>query len=156
VKPIILDTRSLFRDYKEYAPFFEFYESGLKDLIRDAILTRSFNSPYTSFLHHGHRYARGLVAKVTEDFEYALDIHSDRYGDWSSRGIYDVDRAWANRSMIQFVAGEIEQAADTLLNQHLRTRLFEIAQEGSGQALLPRWIGQDLLVFVRLLSPRGH
>jgi hypothetical protein len=156
MKPIILDTRSLIRDFQEYAPFFEFYDSGLKDLVREAVLTRSFNSPYTTNYHHGHRYARGLAAKVMEDFEYAIDRHHDLYGEQSLRDILNQDRALSNLGVIRFVAEEMEQAADALLQQHLRTKLFEIAQDSVGEQMRPRWVGSDLLVFIRFLTPREY
>lgn len=154
MKPIILDTRALLQEYAKYAPLFAFYDMGLKDLIREAVITRSFNSPYTTQLHPGHRYAKGLASKVKEDFEYALDNHHDVYGEESMIELFNVKFALDNLWSIKIVAEAMEQEVDRLLFHHLRTRLFEIAQEGSGAQMLPRWIGPDLAVFIRTLSQR--
>lgn len=154
MKPIILDTRALLLEYAQYSPLFAFYEMGLKDLVREAVITRSFNSPYTTQYHPGHRYTRGLSAKVTMDFEFALDHHHDLFGEDSPLALYNLDFALNNIKSIGIIAEAMEQEVDRLLFQHLRTRLFEIAQEGSGEQMLPRWIGSDLAVFIRTLSHR--
>lgn len=152
--PIILDTRALLYEYAEFAPLFAFYELGLKDLVREAVITRSFNSPYTTQYHPGHRYTRGLAAKVMMDFEFAIDHHHQLYGEDSGVGLYDFQFALDNIRTIGGVAQEIEKEVDALLFQHLRTRLFEIAQEGFGNTMLPRWIGPDLAIFIRMLSQK--
>ncbi|WP_144106669.1 hypothetical protein [Paraburkholderia sp. BCC1886] len=154
--PLVLDTRSLIREYAEYMPFFAFYEMGIKDVIRDAVLTRSFNSPYTTNSFHGHRTARGFVAKVLDDFEFALDHYSELGETAPHSPLLALECAAENLAVIRFVAAEIELAADTLLHQHLATRLFEIAQDGSRPSLQPRWIADDLLVFVRTLRGKEY
>jgi hypothetical protein len=156
MKPIILDTRSLLREYEEYSPMFSFYPLGLKDLVREAVITRSFNSPYTTQLHQDCRYAQGLAAKVMADFGFALDHHHDMYGEESLISLYHKDFALNNIRAIGMLAESIEEDVDALMARHLRTRLFEIAQEGCGAEFHPRWIGSDLLIFVRTLSPREY
>lgn len=156
MKPIIIDTRALLQEYAEYAMLFSFYELGLKDLVREAILTRSFNSPYTTQMHKGHRYTRGLAAKVMTDFEFALDHHHDMFGDETPVALYHKEFALSNISAIGMIAESMEQDVDVLLARYLRTKLFEIAQEGSGALMMPRWVGPDLLVFVRTLSTREY
>jgi hypothetical protein len=150
--PIILDTRALLQEYADFAPFFQFYEMGLRDLIREAVITRSFNSPYTTQYHPGHRYSQGLAAKVKMDFEFALDHHHDSFGADTPVALYNLKSALNNIEVIGQIAEAMERSVDDLLFMHLRTKLFEIAQEGSGEAVRPRWIGPDLAVFIRMLS----
>ncbi len=154
MRPLVMDARALLDEFEPYAPLFRFYEGGLKDLLREAVVTRSFNSPYTTQYHPGHRYTRGLANKVMADFEFAMDHHHDLFGDHSPAALYNLELAQNNVDAIAMVALSIEEEVDKFLYHHLRTRLFEIAQEGSGNLYLPRWSGRDLLIFIRLLSPR--
>jgi hypothetical protein len=157
MKPIILDTRALLQEYAEYAPMFVFYQLGLKDLVREAVITRSFNSPYTTHLYQDHRYAQGFASKVMADFGFALDHHYDLYGEECSIPLYEKELAVKNVAAIGMIADALEEEVDALIARHLRTKLFEIAQEGSDARYTPRWIGPDLLIFVRTLSHReGH
>lgn len=154
MQPLIMDARELLDEYETYRPLFRFYEDGLKDLIKEAVITRSFNSPFTTNVYSGHRYSRGLPAKVMNDFEFALDHHHDLFGDHSPVALYNLEFAQNNLGTIKMVAEQIEEEVEKFMFYHLRTRLFEIAQEGSGAPFLPRWSGRDLLIFIRLLSPR--
>jgi hypothetical protein len=154
MKPIILDTRALLQEYAEFSPLFAFYDNGLKDLVREAIITRSFNSPYTTQYRPGLNSAQGLAAKVMMDFEFALDHHHDLFGEESPVALYNMEFAFNNLLAIRTIAEAMERDVDRMLRNHLRTRLFEIAQEGSGAQMLPRWVGPDLAIFVRVLSPR--
>jgi hypothetical protein len=156
MRPLVMDARALLDEYASYAPLFRFYEGGLKDLLKEAVITRSFNSPYTTQYHPGHRYSRGLARKVMADFEFALDHHHDLFGDVTPVALYNLEFAKNNLDAIAMVALSVEEEVDKFLFHHLRTRLFEIAQEGSGEVFLPRWSGQDLLIFIRLLSPREY
>jgi len=156
MRPIILDTRTLLVEYADRAPMFAFYPLGLKDLVREAVITRSFNSPYTTQHYQDHRYTQGLAAKVMNDFSFALDHHHDMFGDESPISLYHKELALNNICVIGMIAESMEEDVNALMARHLRTRLFEIAQEGCGEALLPRWIGPDLLIFVRTLSPKEY
>jgi hypothetical protein len=149
-----MDARPLLEEYETYAPLFAFYQWGLKDLIKEAVVTRSFNSPYTTQYHLGHTHPKGLANKVMTDFEFALDHHHDLFGEETPVALYNLEFALNNITAIRFVADAIEDEVDKFLHYHLRTRLFEIAQEGSGEQFLPRWSGRDLLIFIRCLSER--
>jgi hypothetical protein len=154
MRPLIMDARPLLDEYGAYAPLFAFYQGGLKDLIREAVVTRSFNSPFTTQYHLGHRHPKGLAAKVATDFEFALDHHHDLFGEEGAMPLFNMDSALFNLDAIRFVADAIEDEVDQFLFYHLRTRLFEIAQEGSGEQFLPRWSGRDLLIYIRSLSQK--
>lgn len=154
MQPLIMDAGPLLEEYATYAPLFAFYQGGLKDLILEAVITRSFNSPYTTQYHLGHRYPKGLASKVMTDFEFALDSHNNLFGEELSVPLFKWEFAKNNLAAIRIVADAIEDEVDKFLQYHLRTRLFEIAQEGSGEQFLPRWSGRDLLIFIRCLSEK--
>jgi len=154
MRPLIMDARPLLDEYATYAPLFAFYQGGLKDLILEAVITRSFNSPFTTQYHLGQRHPKGMVNKVMMDFEFALDNHHDLFGDESPVALYNLEFAQNNLEAIRFVADAVEDEVDKFLFYHLRTRLFEIAQEGSGEQFLPRWSGRDLLIYIRSLSQK--
>jgi hypothetical protein len=154
MRPLIMDARPLLDEYGTYAPLFTFYQGGLKDIIKDAVTTRSFNSPFTTQYQLGHRHPKGLAAKVMTDFEFALDHHHDLFGSDTPVALFNLEFAQNNLDAIRFVADAIEDEVDQFLFYHLRTRLFEIAQEGSGEQFLPRWSGRDLLIFIRSLSQK--
>jgi hypothetical protein len=154
MRPLIMDARALLEEYASYAPLFAFYQNGIKDLIQEAVVTRSFNSPFTTQYHLGLRYPKGLAQKVMTDFEFALDNHHNLFGEESSIALYNLEFAQNNLDAIRMVAEMVEEEVDKFLQQHLRTRLFEIAQEDSDAQFLPRWSGRDLLIFIRTLSEK--
>lgn len=154
MRPLIMDARPLLAEYETYAPLFAFYQGGLKDLIKEAVITRSFNSPFSQEYHRGMRYPRGLAHKVVTDFEFALDNHHDLCAGNTPASLFSLEFATENRDAIRMVAEMVEEEVDKFLQYHLRTRLFEIAQDGYGYQHWPRWSGRDLIVYVRTLGPR--
>jgi hypothetical protein len=150
MKAIVLDTRSLVNEYREYEPFFAFYENGVRDLLKEAVLIHSMSSPFSSGATAYH--PRGLVGKVEADFDYALDCYHDSCDGEDATPLFDERFLFSNLDVIRFAAHSMEDAVEKLFLQHLPTRFFEIADDHQGPAFRPRWIGSDLLVHVRLLS----
>ncbi|MBB5409333.1 hypothetical protein HDG34_003274 [Paraburkholderia sp. HC6.4b] len=146
MKAIVLDTRPLVNEYREYEPFFAFYENGIRDLLKEAVLIHSTSSPFSTTWH-----PKGLVGKVEADFDYALDCYRDSCEE-TAMPLFDERFLFSNLDVIRFAAQSMEDAVEKLFRLHLPTRFFEIADEHQGQAFSPRWIGSDLLVHVRLLS----
>ncbi|WP_233875048.1 hypothetical protein [Paraburkholderia adhaesiva] len=147
MKAIVLDTRPIVNEYREYEPFFVFYEHGIRDLLKEAVLIHSTNSPFSLACH-----PKGLVGKVEADFDYALDCYRDSCDEEEFMPLFDERFVFSNLDVIRFAAQSMEDAVERLFRLHLPTRFFEIADDHQGQAFRPRWVGSDLLVHVRLLS----
>jgi hypothetical protein len=147
MKAIVLGTRALVEEYEPYEPFFEFYEHGIRDLVKEAVLIHSTTSPFARSYH-----PKGLVEKVVSDFGYAFDCYLDSCEEVDAIPLYDEQFLTGNLDVIRYAAHCVEDAVANLFRPHLPTRYFEVVDDHQGEALRPRWIGSDLLVHVRLLS----
>jgi hypothetical protein len=141
MKAIVLGTRSLIEEYERYEPFFGFYEHGIRDLVKEDVLSHSTTSPFAT-THH----PSSLVETVPADYGYAFDCYRESCEEEEAKPQYDEQFLAGNLDVIRYAAHGVEEAVANLFRPHLPTRYRQ------GEALRPRWIGSDLRVHVRLLN----
>jgi len=142
---VILDTDDLVRRYTAYDPLFSFYENGIKDIIKEAVLRAgskkvSYWGDYDSDLVWG----TSLAGLVSRDWERAIDMSLDH----SPHLVHDYLQGQnkMDREVIQIVVEQIEEEVDQMLHRLTDSNRFRVSEMTEGQD--SAWIGNDLVVTV--------
>lgn len=139
---VILPTRQLVTECLSYEPIFHFISGGVKEVIRESIVSRSF--------YQRHRVngtipgSTGLIGSILTEF----DNHVSRVDETTS---FFTDRPYKTpmelyleeMGKIELIVVNIEDMVNELLDNILRTRLFDILDDGT------QWRGRDLMVNLR-------
>lgn len=142
-KGLILPTFELVTECMPYDKVFsQFLEGGVKDVVLESIVARSFYKYYAEV----DQYRSGLLSSMLHSFE---DHCTQEWGDAHMEpGTTFMDRYLAKVAIIEFVVQEIEENTRLMLNELLGGRREEIEPK------LSRWHGRDLIVFLRNYAGR--
>lgn len=145
---VILDTDDLVRRYMAYDPLFSFYENGIKDIIKEAIL-RSGTKKAVRWDEFDSDLVWGtsLAGRVSRDWERAIDMSLDH----SPHLVHDYlqGRNKMDREVIHIVVDQIEEEVDLLLRHLTDTNHYRVSEVDVSAS--SGWIGNDLVVDITSL-----
>ncbi|MDR3392264.1 MAG: hypothetical protein P4L77_11080 [Sulfuriferula sp.] len=140
---IILGTEEIVKKYMQYDSFFCFYENGIKDVVRNAVLNAGKRKSYYVDDQYSEVYwLRSLAGRTTSDWEYAIDSSLDH--DPSQVRAYQMGQEKIDRNVIELVVEQIEDEVERMIFALTQERNYRVT------ALDPRryneWLGDDLVV----------
>jgi len=137
----ILPTSDLVRQFKPHERLFNFYEDGIKGLIRDTIL---LSAAYRYHLFAFSRYnnsqyaprptiADGLLEKVLRDYDNSLDAHLERFQQNTNSSYY-----------VETVVKLIDHAVGEMMADIFQSTAYDVSKTDW------QWHGSDLVARVNL------
>ena len=145
---VILDTDDLVRRYMAYDPLFSFYENGVKDIVKEAIL-RSGSKKNSSWGDFDSELIWGtsLAGRVSRDWERAIDMSLDH----SPHLVHDYLQGQnkMDREVIHIVVEQIEEEVDLMLWRLTDAKYYRVSQVDVSSC--SGWIGNDLVVDITSL-----
>lgn len=140
---IILGTEEIIKRYTAYDAYFSFYENGIKDVVRNAVL----HAGQRKFYHLDHRenevyWMRSLAGRTTSDWEYAIDTSLDQ--DPSQVRAYQMGQEKIDRNVIQLVVEQIEEDVERMIFALVNENTYRV--KALDPALYNEWLGDDLVV----------
>jgi hypothetical protein len=142
----ILDTAEVITQCTQYDALFSFFENGVRDVVRLAVLNAGVTRRKKQELEGIDLdvfWMNSLAGQVIREWEHALDRALDY--NHENTLMYSRDQLSADRRALLTVTVEIEQMVERLLEQILETHHFKIVPVEDQNDWL---FGDDLLVHV--------
>jgi hypothetical protein len=143
---VILATDEIVRRYMTYDSLFSFYEDGVKEVVKQAVLDSGRRKPYRlddreSEVH----WMQSLAGRVIREWEHELDKHFNLDDSLQDHEMNDLKRYRTERDVIQLVVEQIEEDVDRLIQTFTGERRYRVRRldplMGHGE-----WLQNDLVV----------
>lgn len=142
---VILNTQELVHRYMGYDALFAFYENGVRDVIRDAVLEsgRRRKIPMLGEAALEFVWRDTLPGRTVQAWEEAIDAALDDNA--FAVHNYQQHQQKQDREVIQLVTEQIEEDVTLMLRSLTGKPYFGIGQP-SDYSNLSYWVGDDLVV----------
>ncbi len=130
MQAILLPTNDIVRTFNKLDPVFNFYEGGIKGVIKDTILvSEGYKLPECKAID------TGLTEKILHDYENSTEAKLIQYTQYPD-----------NSLLIEIVTGLIEGMVNAMMHSVLSKMIYDVNHENW------HWVGNDLKVVVNILD----
>lgn len=135
---VVLPTADLLKDFAHLERMFDFYEDGLRGLVRDMVLTADAVDTPSSRVEDAFKQAlqnTGLIEKVMRDYAHSADA---RFNFLTGTGSEQIE--------VEIAVEHIYQIVLEMMAQLFRRAVYEICKQEW------QWLGDDLVAKVDVLD----
>lgn len=145
---VILNTSEIIRQFMTYDPYFSFYENGIKDVVKNAVLVAGKGRPsrFEDMDSEVH-WLRSLAGRTISDWEYAVDTSLE----YSPADVhaYQSRQEAIDRNAIEFVVEQVRTEVEKMIYGLTNTWRYSVKPVRESSPV-KEWQGDDLVVRIHL------